>query len=319
MTILRAVLQSTLVSTILLSAACSNEERQTATENASAEKPLGALVVASNYPLYFFASRIAEGIDGRPEIVFPDVVGDPALWTPSAEQIQLLQAADLVLLNGAGAESWLNLMTLDQRRLRDTTAAIASELIPLNDSIQHQHGPEGEHSHQGTAFTTWLDPTLAIAQAQSITSALIELSPLRAEQYQGNMAQLEQELGDLDAQLKEVFARFDGRPVLFSHPVYQYLQRRYSINGQSVHWEPDEEPSTPDWIELQQILSKHPATVMIWEHKPLETTARRLSNADIKSVEFHTVANRPGEGDYFSAMRDNARQIEESVAWRRRK
>jgi zinc transport system substrate-binding protein len=314
MTILRAVLQSTLVSTILLSAACSNEERQTATENASAEKPLGALVVASNYPLYFFASRIAEGIDGRPEIVFPDVVGDPALWTPSAEQIQLLQAADLVLLNGAGAESWLNLMTLDQRRLRDTTAAIASELIPLNDSIQHQHGPEGEHSHQGTAFTTWLDPTLAIAQAQSITSALIELSPLRAEQYQGNMAQLEQELGDLDAQLKEVFARFDGRPVLFSHPVYQYLQRRYALDGQSMHWEPDEEPSTSDWIELQQILAKHPATIMIWEDEPLATTAQRLSTANIKSVGFHTIANRPTEGDYFSAMQANARQIEDSVA-----
>ena len=146
---LRALLQSTLVSVILLAAGCSNEEHQTATENAAAEKPLSTLVVASNYPLYFFASRIAEGVDGRPEIVFPDVEGDPAFWTPSVEQIQLLQAADLVLLNGAGAESWLNLVTVDQRRLRDTTAAIASDLIPLNDSIQHQHGPEGEHSHQG--------------------------------------------------------------------------------------------------------------------------------------------------------------------------
>ena len=128
------------------------------------------------------------------------------------------------------------------------------------------------------------------------------------------MAKLEQELGDLDAQLNEVFARFDGRPVLFAHLVYQYLQRRYAIDGQSVHWEPEEEPSMSDWIELQQILAKHPATIMIWEDEPLATTAQRLSNANIKSVEFHTIANRPAKGDYFSAMRDNARQIEESVA-----
>jgi zinc transport system substrate-binding protein len=309
MTILKTVLQSTLVSAILLAAACSDEERRTAIGDASAEKTNKALVVAGNYPLYFFATRIADGVDGAPEIVFPDIEGDPALWTPSAEQILLLQAAELVLLNGAGAESWLNLVTVDRRRLRDTSASIAGRLIPLNDSVQHRHGPEGEHSHQGTAFTTWLDPTLAIAQAQAITSVLIELSPSSAQYYQGNMVKLEQELGELDAQLSEVFGRFDNRPVLFSHPVYQYLQRRYAINGQSVHWEPDEEPSTRDWIELQQILTKHPATIMIWEDEPMESVAQRLANADIKSVEFRSAANRPAEGDYLSVLRANAKRI----------
>lgn len=303
------MLKSTLVAAIFLTAACRNEGRQTAAENASPEKTNNALVVTSNYPLYFFATRIAESVDGRPEIVFPEIEGDPALWTPSAEQIQLLQAADLVLLNGAGAESWLNLVSLDQRRLHDTSATVASELIPLDDSIQHQHGPEGEHSHQGTAFTTWLDPTLAIAQARSITGALIELSPSSAAQYQGNMAKLEQELGDLDARLNEAFARFDGRPVLFSHPVYQYLQRRYAINGRSVHWEPDEEPSMPDWIELQQLLTKHPAKIMIWEDEPMESSSDRLASADIISVAFHTVANRPAERDYLSVMHANAERI----------
>lgn len=311
---LRALLQGLLMGAILLSAACGKDERQSGSEGATAKRPDNGFVVTSNYPVYFFATRITEGVDGAPEIVLPDIDGDPAFWTPNAEQMQLLQAADLVLLNGAGAEPWLNLVTVDQRHLRDTTAAITSKLIPLNDSIQHQHGPEGDHSHQGKAFTTWLDPTLAVAQAQSITSALIELSPSNAAQYQGNMAKLAQELDDLDAQLKDAFAGFDGRPVLFSHPVYQYLQRRYAINGQSVHWEPDEEPSTPDWIELQQILAKHPATIMIWEDEPLETTAQRLSNANIKSVGFHTIANRPTEGDYFSAMRDNARRIEDAAA-----
>ena len=310
----RILLQALLMAAILLLTACSKDERQSNSDIAPAQEPGDVLVVTSNYPLYFFATRIAAGVDSAPEIVFPDIEGDPAFWTPSAEQIQLLQAADLVLLNGAGAESWLNLVTVDQRRLRDTSATIASKLIPLDHSIQHQHGPEGEHSHQGTAFTTWLDPTLAIAQAQAITSALIELSPSSAEQYKSNMAKLDQELGELDVRFNEIFARFDGRPVLFSHPVYQYLQRRYAINGLSVHWEPDEEPSAPDWIELRQILAKHPAMIMIWEGQPLATTAQRLSSADILSVEFRTVANRPAEGDYLSTMHDNAGQMEKSAA-----
>ena len=123
------------------------------------------------------------------------------------------------------------------------------------------------------------------------------------------MAKLEQELMQLDMQLAGTFAALDGRPVLFSHPVYQYLQRRYAINGKSMHWEPDEEPSMPDWIGLQQIRSLHPATIMIWEDEPLKSTAQRLSDAGINAVTFHTAANRPAEGDFLGIMRTNAERI----------
>jgi len=294
---------------VLLVAACSSEEHQEDSKSAAATKAENALVVTSNYPLFFFASRIAEGVDVAPEIVLPDIEGDPALWIPSAEQIQLLQSADAVILNGAGAESWLNLITINRRHLVDTSVNITDRLIPLEDSVQHQHGPEGEHSHQGTAFTTWLDPQLAIEQAQSVTAVLIGLVPSGETNFRENMAKLEQELTQLDSQLAEVFAQFDGRPVLFSHPVYQYLQRRYDINGQSVHWEPEQEPTTSAWIAMQQLTAAHPAMIMIWEDKPLESTAQRLSDVGITSIHFNTVVNRLDQGDYFSVMRANVERV----------
>jgi zinc transport system substrate-binding protein len=303
------ILRTLLISIVLLVAACSGEEPQEDGKGAAASKSNDALVVTSNYPLYFFASRIAEGVDVAPEIVFPDIEGDPTFWIPSAEQVQLLQSADAVILNGAGAESWLNLITIDRRLLVDTSTNIADRLIALEDSVQHQHGPEGEHSHQGTAFTTWLDPQLAIAQAQSVTNTLIQLAPAGEAEFRNNMAVLEQELTKLDSQLAEVFAQLDGRPVLFSHPVYQYLQRHYEINGQSVHWEPEQEPSTSAWIVMQQIMAAHPATIMIWEDAPLTSTVQRLSDAGVISVNFHTAANRPEQGDYLSVMHENAKRL----------
>ena len=302
-------LRALITSIVLLLAACGGDGRQAGSENGPATEARTALVVTSNYPLYYFASRIAQDVDLAPEIVFPDIIGDPTFWTPGAEQIQQLQSADLVILNGAGAEPWLDLITINQRRLLDTTASISDRLIPLEDAVAHQHGPEGEHSHQGTAFTTWLDPQLAIEQSQIVTDALIKLTPAGEEQFRDNMAKLEQDLLSLDTQLAEVFVKLDGQPVLFSHPVYQYLQRRYNINGQSVHWEPDQEPTTSAWIVMQQILASHPATIMIWEDEPLGSTAERLSSADITSVPFHTSANKPVQGDYLSVMRDNANRI----------
>ena len=124
------------------------------------------------------------------------------------------------------------------------------------------------------------------------------------------MAGLERDLEALDSSLTEMFSLLDGRPVLFSHPVYQYLRHRYGINGQSVHWEPDEAPSTPDWIALQQIRSQHPASLMIWEDETLTSTAQRLSNAGITSVIFGTLANRPDQGDYLNVMRADAERLE---------
>jgi zinc transport system substrate-binding protein len=304
-------LRNLLIILVVLIAACEGADRPASSDDELRSESPTSLVVASNYPLYFFAVRIAEGVDLAPEIVLPEIDGDPALWTPSAEQIQLLQSADLVLLNGAGAESWLNLISIDRRRLVDTSVNIEERLIALVSSVQHQHGPEGEHSHIGTAFTTWLDPKLAVAQARVVTEALVRLFPENESQFRENLARLDSELIELDSQMEAAFERFDGRPVLFSHPVYQYLQRRYRINGMSVHWEPDQAPTTSDWIELQQILSKHPASIMIWEDQPLPETEARLAVAGIRSIVFVTVANRPIEGDYISEMRANIKRLEE--------
>jgi zinc transport system substrate-binding protein len=295
------------VSLFLLCAACEDADR----ESGQRGEPeiAGSRVVVGNYPLYFFASRIADGIDDAPELALPVVGGDPALWIPDAEQIQVLQSADVIALNGTGAEFWLNLVTVDQHRVLDTSANIASQLIPLEETVKHQHGPQGEHSHERMASTIWLDPHLAIAQAQALTDALAELAPADESQFRENMATLERELDDLDTQLNQVFTRLDGRPVLFSHPVYQYLQRRYAINGISLHWEPDEAPTTSAWIDLQQKRASHPANIMIWEQEPLEQTKERLAAAGINSVVWHTAANRPDEGDFLSAMRANANRL----------
>jgi len=302
------------ISIVLLIAGCDDGERHAGSEGAVATESEKALVVTSNYPLYFFASRISQGVEGAPEIVLPDIDGDPAFWIPSAEQIQLLQSADVVILNGAGAESWLNLISIDRRRLIDTSLRITDRLIPLEGSVQHQHGPEGEHSDRGTAFTTWLDPELAIAQARAVSDALIKVAPKGEAALRDNMEKLEQNLMALDAQLAEAFAKLEGRPVLFSHPVYQYLQYRYNINGTSVHWEADEEPSTRDWIGLQQLRVSHPATIMIWEDQPLHETVERLANAGIQSIPFRTGVNRPEEGDYLSLMGSNAERLKSLLA-----
>ena len=291
-------------------AACGDTEQvQSGIGEGTAGLAARPLLVASNYPLFYFASQIAGDSQDAPQIVLPEIEGDPAFWAPSAEQIQLMQSADLVLLNGAAYESWLDWVTLDRDRLLDTSAGFTDQLIELKDTLTHQHGPAGEHAHQGAAFTTWLVPRLAMKQAEAIAVALESLEPDQAEQFRSNLSALQSRLLDLDRDLADTFVALGNQAILFSHPVYQYLQRRYDLNGVSLHWEPDAEPSASAWIEFQKILQQHPAVIMLWEDEPLSSTAARLSELGVQSIVFRTASNRPGQGDYFDILTGNAKRL----------
>ena len=295
---------------VLLLAACGETEHA---QSGNAETTYGTgarpLLVASNYPLFYFASQIAGDSEDVPQIVLPEIEGDSAFWAPSAEQIQVMQSADLVLLNGAGYESWLDWVTLDRDRLLDTSAGFTDKLIELRDMPTHQHGPAGKHAHPEIAFTTWLDPRLAVEQAEAIAAALESLAPDQAERFRNNLSALQSRLMDLDRELAGAFAAPGDQPILFSHPVYQYLQRRYDLNGVSLHWEPDAEPSASAWIELRKILQQHPAVIMLWEDEPLTSTAARLSELGVQSLVFRTASNRPEQGDYFDVFGGNAERL----------
>ena len=60
--------------------------------------------------------------------------------------------------------------TLPASRIVDSSAEIRESFLRVKDAVVHTHGPTGEHSHGEIAFTTWLDPMLAIEQADCARS-----------------------------------------------------------------------------------------------------------------------------------------------------
>jgi zinc transport system substrate-binding protein len=298
------ILRYSLVIASLLLAAC--EGKQSVDGDNDSRDESRPLVVASNYPLYFFATEIAGDYI---EIELPEIEGDPATWKPGPEAVALMQSADRVILNGAGYEGWLDWVTLAEDRMLDTSAGFRDRLIPLGGETLHQHGPEGEHSHAGMAFTTWLDPTLAAAQARAVEESLSTLSPENAGVFSENLAALTSRLESLDEALSDAFSGFQDQPLVFSHPVYQYLESRYGLDGVSLHWEPGEDPGVTGWIDLQNVLRRHPAKRMIWEDQPLAATSERLLEYGILTVPFATASNRPEAGDYFDVMRENITRL----------
>ncbi len=272
---------------ILFLAGCSENK------NASTHKQTPEIYTV-NYPLAFFAEQIA---GDQANVVFPEMEGDPAFWQPSAEQVANFQNADLILLNGASYAKWLAKVSLPESRLLDTSATFSERFIRIEDATSHSHGPGGEHTHGETAFTTWLDLTQAVQQAAAINTKL-DLS-------NSGFDKLKNDLLKLDKEWESEFAKLSGQPLLGSHPVYQYLTRRYELNLKSVHWEPDVAPDQDMWNELKTLLSRHPAKIMLWEGEPLPETKAVLEKMGIQSIVFDPCGNRPAEGNFLSTMKQN--------------
>ena len=285
-------------------AACSGGEPQQAAQSTADDE---RVVYTVNYPLQYFAQRIAGDLV-RVEFPAPSDV-DPAFWTPDAEVVGEYQVADLILLNGAGYAKWLALFTLPESRLVNTSVVFEDRLIRMDEAVTHSHGPAGAHSHEGTAFTTWLDPELALAQAQAIRDAFAARWPEDEAVFEQGFESLRADLMALDDVLDAAVDGRGDRPLLASHPVYQYLARRYGLNLESVQWEPEEAPTASMWRDFRRVLGDHPARWMLWEGAPVEETAAELRQLGVEPVVFDQCGSAPENGDYLSVMRENAANL----------
>ena len=274
-------------------------------QNSLATEKLTVYVV--NYPLKYFAERIgAEHV----KVVFPTPAEvDPAYWTPDTATIGAYQQADLILLNGAGYAGWVDKVSLPRSKLINTSRDFRDHYITVESAVSHSHGPGSAHAHEGAAFTTWIDFELAARQAKAIADAFSRKEPGRRQTFQKNYGALERELLEIDQKIKEFTSKEASKPLIGSHPVYDYFARRYGLNMKSVHWEPDEAPTDAQWAELQTILAKHPAQWMIWEGDPMKESAQRLKATGVDSRVFDPCGNKPVQGDFLSVMRQNVENL----------
>lgn len=275
--------------------ACSEPDTPVAIERTGS-----AYIVAVNKPLQYIASRLLED---DIEVILPAPAGtDPANWTPEANEILQLQQAELVLLNGAGYSSWKNKVALPDRKMVVSAEAARDNWIALEDQVTHSHGPEGDHAHSGYAVTTWMDMDITALQAKRIAEALQASWPESQAGIQQRLDTLLEDLQALDAGFTRAAAALSNRAVIYSHPVYQYFERRYRLPGISLHWEPDQMPDEGQWRELEALVNEQ--TLFIWEGAPNKAIDARLTQLGIEWLVLDPAAGQNAK-DWLSIQQDN--------------
>ena len=214
------------------------------------------VVMATAEPLYQLAKIVADE-----DIIVERAIPDDALsriWSPTAAQIRRLQTARLILMNGAGYEPWKDRVTLSRSRILDTASGYYEQFLRIPDAVVHQHGPDGQHTHPGTVWATWLDSELLSSQLRQLESSFSKLKPSSEQSFSDRADELHVQISQLDQKTEKLAAETLEKKftVLADGPYYNYLTRRLGWELIYLHWPTDsDELSEADRSEFEKAKS----------------------------------------------------------------
>lgn len=181
-------------------------------------------VVASFYPLYEFASRIG-GDRVQVSSLVPAGI-EPHDWEPTPQDRLRVQSASMLVINGAGFESWADDME-------------ANVVVDTSEGMELEHEEEigeDEHGHEGGVNPhIWLDPVLAKHQVEKIRDAMITADPENADYYNQNAVEFIAELDQLDAFARLELGECEKSDFIAFHDAFVHFAERYGLTQHSIH------------------------------------------------------------------------------------
>jgi zinc transport system substrate-binding protein len=151
---------------------------------------------------------------------------DPHTFEPTPALAKALSQTQLLFANGLGLEPFLpRLKALLPKGAKVVLLAegrkglICEEEAHPGEKEDHAHGPCNPH--------LWLDPTYALAYAETIAKELTRLDPAGQAQYRANLKRFQEEVKRRDQAF--MACNLKGVKVVVQHDAFRYFARRYGL------------------------------------------------------------------------------------------
>ncbi|MGG1688434.1 metal ABC transporter substrate-binding protein [Pseudalkalibacillus sp. NRS-1564] len=300
------------ISTFIL-VACGQDESDSKTD--------GKLTIYTTlYPLEYFAERIG-GEDVTAESIIPPG-SDAHSFEPTTRTMAELAEADLFIYNGAGMEGFAD-AAQDTLSNEDVMVLESAKDIHLDESEEEheEHEEHADHDHGDMNPHIWIDPILAIEQAENIKDALITLDPDQKETFETNFNSLQEELLALDQSFQEMADRAAKKEFLISHDAYSYWESRYGLEQLSVSGlSPSQEPTQKQLEEIIETAKSHNLKYMLFEQnatpKPAKAVQKELglNTLRIHNLSVLTEEDIENNETYFTLMKKNIQTLQKALS-----
>lgn len=196
-------------------------------------------VLATFFPLQDWAVAVG-GSKANVSLLVPVSI-DVHEFEPSPAAIQAISEANILVLNGAGLETWASesIAAADNPHL--VVVDCSSGINLINVPSQFQVGNRTVDPH------IWNDPVDAIAMVKNILAGFIQADPSDASYFTANANQYEHALQVLNQQFIDLASsKLATRDFVTFHTSWAYLAQQYNLTQIPVFGPFEEEPTASD-------------------------------------------------------------------------
>jgi len=262
------------------------------------------VIVTSFYPIYILSRNICQDVPGvrvlnmtRPQ------TGCLHDYQLSTEDIKTLEGASFFVVNGAGAEAFMDKVIQQQPELRIIEAARGIRLIKGS-------GVQGDNPH------VWVSPRLYIKEIENVSRQLAQADPENAAKYRSNADIYIKKVAILKDQMHQELDGLPHRNIVTFHEAFPYFAQEFKLNIVAViEREPGSAPSAAELVQTIDIVKKSGARALFAEPQyPVKAAQSIASETGARVYSLDPGVTGPDQPDaYIKIMTKNLQTLKEAL------
>jgi zinc/manganese transport system substrate-binding protein len=191
---------------------------------------------------------------------------DPHLFSATPRVAKKLSQAQVIVVNGAGYDSWMD-------KLLAANKTDAQQVLNVASLVQAK---AGANPH------LWYQPQTMPVLAKAITDTYSNIDAKNQLFYQKQLLKFQQQYLALSHKIASLRQKYAGIPVLATEPVFEYMAAALGLNmlGQGLQQSimNDVEPTPLQLKEAEDLLRNHQVKVLFYNKQVINPLTKHLQD-----------------------------------------
>ena len=291
---------------------CNNSAKS----NNSTESNNKLTIVTSFYPMYISTLNIVKDIPNVEVLnMTTSQTGCLHDYSLSTKDLKTLSNADILIINGAGMESFLDDVIDEYSDLKIIEASKGIDLIEDTEHDDHTEDHDHEDHDHDVNPHVWVSISKNIEEVSNIAEELSSLDPNHANEYQDNANEYIAKLENLKTEMHSTLDNIAHKDIITFHEAFPYFAEEFGLNIVGViEIEPDSEPSAKEVENIISIINEKNIKALFTEPQyssKIADTIAKETGASIYTLDPIVTgdSNEKAYNDYIIKMQENLNKI----------
>ena len=269
-----------------------------------------APIAATTLPVWDFTSRLCQDTPLAVTRLVTEQVSCLHDYSLNVRQVKAAEAAQVVVISGAGLEDFLDDLLLDVPTIDASQGISLLHSDEAHEEEEHHHEEDGHHHEEDPHI--WLSPENAQVMAKNICEGLSRQYPDYEDTFRANLDELLSQLEALQSYGEEQLSGLQCRELIPFHDGFSYFAQDFHLTIlESVEEESGSEASAKDLIHLTELVRDHNLPAIFTEVSGSDSAAQVIARET--SCKVYALDMAMSGDSYFEAMYHNIDTIREAL------